>query len=68
VGGEVIQNLTEKPGTTNKRGGGRTRHLEVQRLQERWLGDLAVDVAGREFGHLSRKQRGSTIPVWDRRE
>ena len=26
------------------------------------LANLAVDVAGREFGHLSRKQRGSTIP------
>ena len=26
------------------------------------IANLAVDVAGREFGHLSRKQRGSTIP------
>ena len=26
------------------------------------LTNLAVDVAGREFGHLSREQRGSTIP------
>ena len=26
------------------------------------LANLAVDVAGRELGHLSREQRGSTIP------
>ena len=55
---QLLQHLPEEPGPAGEWGGSGAGNLEVQGLQEGGLGDLRVDVGGRQLRNLAGEVGG----------